>query len=167
MTDILKQICDDKRLHVSKQQLELPLNELQAALDKSVTLQEKRPFADNIAKRVANKDTALIAEIKKASPSKGVIRSDFDPVHIACAYERAGATCLSVLTDMPYFQGDDAYILQVKAKSSLPILRKDFIIDSYQIYESKYIGADCILKSLRNIGKELFAFTCKIYTSSP
>jgi len=89
--------------------------------------------------------SAVIAEIKKASPSAGIIRENFDPVQIAQTYETAGATCLSILTDEPYFKGSDAYFQAVKAISPLPLLRKDFIIDSYQIHESRALGADCIL----------------------
>ncbi len=90
-------------------------------------------------------EISIISEIKKASPSKGVIRSDFNPVEIAQVYEKNGATCLSILTDKRFFQGDDKFIKAVKSKVSLPILRKDFIIDEWQIEESKYLGADCIL----------------------
>ena len=89
--------------------------------------------------------SAVIAEIKKASPSKGIIRNNFDPVAIAKSYEDSGAACLSILTDIQYFMGDPKYLMQVKSQTNLPILRKDFIIDPYQIYESRALGADCIL----------------------
>lgn len=104
-----------------------------------------RGFVDAICARHAQQHSAVIAEIKKASPSKGVIREDFRPAEIAVSYERGGAACLSVLTDVDFFQGSDEYLRQAREACSLPVLRKEFIVDAYQVYESAALGADCIL----------------------
>ena len=106
---------------------------------------QKRDFIEAISKKVLSEETAIIAEIKKASPSKGLIREDFEPKKIAEDYEANGASCLSVLTDEPFFQGKLEYLDMVRNTCSLPILRKDFMIDPYQIYETKASGGDCIL----------------------
>ncbi len=104
-----------------------------------------RGFARALIDQAATKQPAVIAEIKKASPSKGVIREHFVPAEIAQSYEKGGATCLSVLTDIDYFQGADAYLQQARAACSLPVIRKDFMVDPYQIVESRALGADCVL----------------------
>lgn len=104
-----------------------------------------RGFARALQERVARKQAAVIAEVKKASPSKGVLREDFVPAEIARSYEAGGAACLSVLTDIDFFQGADAYLQQARAACSLPVIRKDFMIDPYQIVEARALGADCVL----------------------
>lgn len=103
-----------------------------------------RPFAQRL-RRCADQSTAIIAEVKKGSPSKGIIRADFDPVAIACTYERAGAACLSVLTDRDFFFGDLSYLGSIRDRVSLPLLRKDFVVDAYQVYEARVAGADAVL----------------------
>lgn len=142
MSDKLFEICDEKRLHVKRRKQELPETILSRRARTSPAL---RGFHKTLRAKSDAGQTALIAEVKKASPSQGVIREDFNPVAIAKAYEAGGATCLSVLTDEPYFQGKDEYLTQVRAAVNLPILRKDFIVEPYQVYESRVIGADCIL----------------------
>ena len=104
-----------------------------------------RGFANALIEQARRKQPAVIAEIKKASPSKGVIRENFVPADIAVSYEKGGATCLSVLTDVDYFQGADAYLQQARAAVSLPVIRKDFMVDPYQIVEARALGADCVL----------------------
>ena len=116
-----------------------------ASLEEDFEKYNKREFEDAIMSRVSKKETAIIAEIKKASPSKGLIRKDFEPKKIAKEYEEGGATCLSILTDEPFFQGKLEYLDSVRSSCELPILRKDFMIDLYQIYETKAYGGDCIL----------------------
>ena len=116
-----------------------------ASLEEDFEKYNKREFEDAIMSRVSKKETAIIAEIKKASPSKGLIREDFEPKKIAKEYEEGGATCLSILTDEPFFQGKLEYLDSVRSSCELPILRKDFMIDLYQIYETKAYGGDCIL----------------------
>lgn len=116
-----------------------------ASLEEDFEKYNKRGFEDAIMSRVSEKETAIIAEIKKASPSKGLIREDFEPKKIAKEYEEGGATCLSILTDEPFFQGKLEYLDSVRSSCELPILRKDFMIDLYQIYETKAYGGDCIL----------------------
>ena len=142
MSDVLDRICRDKRDHVGACKRERPLGEVEAAAREAPP---PRPFAAALEAAVAAGRYGLIAEIKKASPSKGLIRADFDPPALARAYEGGGATCLSVLTDVPYFQGDDAYLVAARAAVGLPVLRKDFLVDPYQMVEARALGADCVL----------------------
>ena len=140
--DILKTILNDKAEYVSDCQAKVSLDDIKAmAMDTEPT----RGFTHSIKAHIETGKPAVIAEIKKASPSRGVIREDFNPAEIAKSYAEAGAACLSVLTDINFFQGHDDYLKQARSVCKLPTLRKDFMIDPYQIYEAKTIGADCIL----------------------
>lgn len=140
--DILKTILRRKAEEVAERVQRLPLSALESQLEGAPP---PRGFVNALRARVDAGDAAVIAEIKKASPSKGVLREPFDPAAIAVSYERGGAACLSVLTDVDFFQGSDAYLQQARAACSLPVLRKDFVIDPYQVYEARALGADCIL----------------------
>ncbi|MGP1665719.1 MAG: indole-3-glycerol phosphate synthase TrpC [Rhodanobacter sp.] len=142
MTDILNRILARKVEEVAERSAKTPLDELVARI---AGLPDTRGFAAAIEAKIDAGLPAVIAEVKKASPSKGVIRADFDPAAIAKSYEEAGAACLSVLTDRDFFQGSEACLQQARRACSLPLLRKDFIIDPYQVYEARVIGADCIL----------------------
>ncbi len=142
MADVLAEICAEKRAHVARRKLARPEPELRALAAAAPKL---RPFAAALENQVSQGRYGLIAEIKKASPSRGLIRADFDPAALAQAYQAGGATCLSVLTDTPYFQGDDGHLRAARAACDLPVLRKDFILDPYQVVESRALGADCIL----------------------
>jgi len=139
---ILKKILDTKAIEVQQRSAAMPLAEMKArAFDQP----EARGFYKAMQAKVDAGLPAVIAEIKKASPSKGVFREDFDPVRIAESYEKSGAACLSILTDKDYFQGSEAYLQQGRGACSIPVIRKDFLVDPYQVYEAKVINADCIL----------------------
>src|SRR5438874_11198973 len=142
MSDVLAEICAEKRAHVARSKAARPESALRALLAEAPPV---RPFAAALQRRVMQGRYGLIAEIKKASPSRGLIRADFDPPKLAQAYQAGGAMCLSVLTDTPYFQGSDDHLRAARAACHLPVLRKDFILDPYQVLESRTLGADCIL----------------------
>jgi indole-3-glycerol phosphate synthase len=142
MTDVLAEICAEKRAHVARAKAALPEATLLARLAEAPPL---RPFAAALERHLAAGRFGLIAEIKKASPSAGLIRADFSPPAFARAYAAGGASCLSVLTDGPYFQGSDDDLRAARCQAELPVLRKDFILDPYQILESRHIGGDCVL----------------------
>lgn len=139
---ILQRILDRKRQEVSERRRAVSFDILESRADAQTPT---RDFVAAIADRIAIGEPAVIAEVKKASPSKGVIRPDFNPAAIAASYERGGATCLSVLTDIDFFQGSDAYLHAAREACNLPILRKDFVVDPYQVVEARALGADCIL----------------------
>jgi indole-3-glycerol phosphate synthase len=141
VSDVLARICAVKLEHVAARRRERPL----AELERSLPAEPPRGFAATLRRAVAEGRFGLIAEIKKASPSRGLIRPDFDPPSLARAYADGGATCLSVLTDEPFFQGADAYLRAARAAAPLPALRKDFTLDPYQVVEARALGADCVL----------------------
>jgi indole-3-glycerol phosphate synthase len=154
MTDVLAEICAAKRAHIARAKAALSEAALVGGLAEAPPL---RPFAAALERRLIEGRYGLIAEIKKASPSAGLIREDFDPSALAHAYEAGGASCLSVLTDTPYFKGSDNDLAAAHRAVGLPVLRKDFILDPYQILESRRIGADCILLIMAALSDTLAA----------
>ncbi len=142
MSDILEQIITVKRTEIAAAMRRTSLADMRADAESRVLT---RDFVGAMRKKIAAGQAAVIAEIKKASPSKGVLRADFIPADIAQSYAEHGAACLSVLTDKQFFQGQVDYLKQARASCQLPVLRKDFIVDAYQVYESRAMGADCIL----------------------
>ncbi len=147
--DILKKIIHRKAEEVVDRMARVSLQE---QAERAREGSPVRGFVDRIVQTIRAGQPAVIAEIKKASPSKGVMREHFVPAEIAVSYEQGGACCLSVLTDIDFFQGSDAYLQQARQACSLPVLRKDFIIDPYQVYEARAIGADCILLIVAVLG---------------
>jgi indole-3-glycerol phosphate synthase len=145
---VLDDICARKRDHIEAQKLKAPLYVLK---DKINSTPEPRGFIKALKNHTP---PAIIAEVKKASPSVGIIRADFNAVEIAQTYEQSGAACLSVLTDEPYFQGRDEYLAQIRSAVKIPLLRKDFMLDEYQIFESRALGADCVLLIMAALDEE-------------
>lgn len=142
MSDILNKILATKITEVAAAKLKISTDEVKQLAHAQL---KPRDFIGAIRSKITSGNAAVIAEIKKASPSKGIIRADFNPAEIAKSYENGGAACLSVLTDVAYFQGSSDYLKQARAACNLPVLRKDFMIDAYQVYEARAMGADCIL----------------------
>ncbi len=145
MSDILQRICATKREEVAAASARTPQAAMRAQAEASLRDDPPRDFAAALRAAQAAGRAGVIAEVKKASPSKGVLRADFDPAAIAASYARHGAACLSVLTDVPYFQGHPDYLRQARAAAPLPALRKDFLVDAYQVWEARALGADAIL----------------------
>ncbi|MBT7293026.1 MAG: indole-3-glycerol phosphate synthase TrpC [Rhodospirillaceae bacterium] len=142
MSDILAKICADKRIHIAARKEKISLAELEDVVTEAPS---PRGFAAALSRAASDGGLALIAELKKSSPSKGLIRAEFHPPTLAKAYQAGGAACLSVLTDKPYFDGEDGFLVQARGAVDLPVLRKDFMLDPYQVVEARTLGADCIL----------------------
>lgn len=154
MNDVLARICADKRQHVARRKAARPLATIEAEARAQAA---PRGFARRLEAAAAAAGYGLVCEIKKASPSKGLIRADFDPPSLARAYRAGGATCLSVLTDTPYFRGEDDHLVAARAAVDLPVIRKDFMIDVYQVAEARALGADCILVIMAAVDDALAA----------
>jgi len=149
MSDILNTILHRKAEEIAARRAQVSMRDLGRRIAGAGPV---RGFVEAIETRIADGGAAVIAEIKKASPSRGLLRADFRPAEIARSYEAGGATCLSVLTDIDFFQGADEHLREARAACSLPVLRKDFTIDPYQVYEARALGADCILLIVAALG---------------
>jgi len=154
VSDILKKILARKAEEVAERGARMPLAQLDAHLREAPPV---RGFRAALQAKIAAGEAAVIAEVKKASPSKGVMRADFRPAEIARSYQAGGAACLSVLTDVDFFQGADEYLQQARSACALPVLRKDFVIDAYQVHEARALGADCILLIVAALDDEQLA----------
>ncbi len=159
MPTVLERICARTRAEVEARKAERPLSSLERELARAPAL---RGFARALERTAAAGELALIAEIKKASPSRGTIRADFDPPALARAYADAGASCLSVLTDGPFFQGAPDHLSAARAAVGLPVLRKDFIVDPWQVVESRLLGADCILLIMAALDDRTAGALCRL-----
>jgi indole-3-glycerol phosphate synthase len=143
---VLTRIIDRKFEEIAERSATVSIEDLKAQIEaQKGTATDPRGFVASMQRSLAEGRSAVIAEVKKASPSKGVLRENFQPAEIALSYQQGGASCLSVLTDVDFFQGSTEYLQQARAACSLPIIRKDFIVDEYQVYEARAMGADCIL----------------------
>ena len=160
--DILKRILARKVEEIDERNRNIDLREVTRQAQEAGPV---RGFVSAIEQKISAGNPAVIAEIKKASPSRGVLREDFVPAQIAASYELGGAACLSVLTDVDFFQGDDSYLLQARAACSLPVLRKDFTIDPYQVYEARALGADCILLIVAALGDAMLRELLQLATN--
>lgn len=147
--DILQRILRRKAEEIEDRRKRTGISEIS---DRAARQAPPRGFVSALAKRIDAGEPAVIAEIKRASPSKGVLREHYDPAEIAASYQRGGAAALSVLTDRDFFQGDDGHLIAARAACTLPVLRKDFLIDPYQVYESRSLGADCVLLIVAALG---------------
>ena len=147
--DILKRILARKVEEIDERNRTLDLRKLSRRVEEA---DPPRGFLASLYRKIDAGLPAVVAEVKKASPSRGILRENFNPAQIAVSYERGGATCLSVLTDVDFFKGADSYLQQARAACSLPVLRKDFIIDPYQVYETRMLGADCVLLIVAALG---------------